>query len=125
MLDHSIVMTKPLPRNASELAINGAKPAFVEPIHVGRPNVVNRERFMQLTADILDRLWLSNNGPLVQEFERKLAAFLGVKHLIAVCNATVGLVIAIRALKLEGEVIVPSYTFVATAHALHWQGITP
>ena len=65
MLDHSVVMTKPLPRNASELAINGAKPAFVEPIHVGRPNVVNRERFMQLTADILDRLWLSNNGPLV------------------------------------------------------------
>jgi dTDP-4-amino-4,6-dideoxygalactose transaminase len=125
MLDHSVVMTKPLPRNASELAINGAKPAFVEPIHVGRPNVVNRERFMQLTADILDRLWLSNNGPLVQEFERKLAAFLGVKHCIAVCNATVGLEIAIRALKFEGEVIVPSYTFVATAHALHWQGITP
>ena len=125
MLDQSTVMAKPLPRNASELAINGAKPAFVEPIHVGRPNVVDRERFLQLTADILDRLWLSNNGPLVQEFERKLAAFLGVKHCVAVCNATVGLEIAIRALKLEGEVIVPSYTFVATAHALHWQGITP
>src|SRR6185503_19472008 len=105
-------------------AINGAKPAFGQPLHVGRPNVVNRERFLQLTTDLLDQLWLSNNGPLVQEFERRLAAFLGVRHCIAVCNATIGLEIAIRALELEGEVIVPSYTFVATAHALYWQGIT-
>ena len=96
MLDQSVVMAKPLPRNVSELAINGAKPAFVAPLHVGRPNVVNRERFLQLTSDLLDRLWLSNNGPLVQEFERRLAAFMGVKHCIAVCNATIGLEIAMQ-----------------------------
>jgi dTDP-4-amino-4,6-dideoxygalactose transaminase len=50
---------------------------------------------------------------------------LGVKHCIAMCNGTVALEIAIRALDLAGEVILPSYTFVATAHALQWQQITP
>ena len=74
---------------------------------------------------MLDRRWFSNNGPLVQEFENKIADFIGVKHAVAMCNATVALEIASRALKLHGEVIVPSYTFVATAHALQWQEITP
>jgi dTDP-4-amino-4,6-dideoxygalactose transaminase len=41
------------------------------------------------------------------------------------CNGTIALEIAVRALGLEGEVIVPSWTFVATAHSLYWQGITP
>jgi len=54
-----------------------------------------------------------------------VAALVGVRHCIAMCNATVGLEIAIRAAGLRGEVIVPSYTFIATAHALQWQGITP
>jgi dTDP-4-amino-4,6-dideoxygalactose transaminase len=61
----------------------------------------------------------------VQEFERKLAARLGVEHCIAICNGTIALEIAIRALDLSGEVIIPSLTFIATAHALQWQGITP
>lgn len=102
-----------------------ARPAFSEPVHVGRPNIVNKERFLQRTQDMLDRRWFSNNGPLVQEFEAAIAKFLGVKHCICVCNATIGLEIAIRAAGLTREVIVPSYTFVATAHALQWQEITP
>ncbi len=101
------------------------KPAFDSPLHVGRPNIANREKFMQRVEGILDRRWLSNNGPVVQEFEAAIASYLGVKHCICVCNATVGLEIAIRAAGLSGEVIVPSYTFVATAHALQWQEITP
>jgi dTDP-4-amino-4,6-dideoxygalactose transaminase len=74
---------------------------------------------------MLDRRWLSNNGPYVQELEGRIADYLGVAHCVAVCNATIGLEIAIRALGLVGEVIVPSLTFVATAHALQWQGIRP
>ena len=74
---------------------------------------------------MLDRVWFTNNGPLVQEFERRIAEISGVKHCVAVCNATVALEIVIRALGLTGEVIVPSFTFVATAHALQWQEITP
>jgi dTDP-4-amino-4,6-dideoxygalactose transaminase len=62
---------------------------------------------------------------MVQELEKRVAEILGVKHAIAMCNATAALEIACRALGLEGEVIVPSYTFIATAHALQWQQITP
>jgi len=112
-------------RSRDDLAINGAAPIFVEPLHVGRPNVGSRETFMRLVGEMFDRRWFSNNGPLVQEFEQRVAQYLGVKHCVAMCNGTIALEIAIRALGLTGEVIVPSYTFVATAHALHWQGITP
>ncbi len=105
--------------------INEAPLAFSDPLHVGRPNIGSPEAFLNLAAKMLERRWLTNNGPLVQELERRLAAFLGVKHCVAMCNGTIALEIAIRALKLTGEVIVPSYTFIATASALHWQGITP
>lgn len=112
-------------RSKADLAINGAPPAFDEPLHVGRPNIGDREAFLQRVNQILDNQWLTNNGPMVQEFEQRIAAHLGVKHCVAMCNGTIALEIAIRALGLEGEVIVPSWTFVATAHALYWQGITP
>jgi dTDP-4-amino-4,6-dideoxygalactose transaminase len=112
-------------RSAKDLAINGAPPAFSELVHVGRPNITNRSGFMRYVNDILDRGWLTNNGPLVQELEHRIESYLGVKHCVAMCNGTIALEIAIRALGLQGEVIIPSYTFVATAHALHWQAITP
>jgi dTDP-4-amino-4,6-dideoxygalactose transaminase len=94
-------------------------------LYVGRPNIGNRERFLQRVNDMLDRRWLSNDGPLLNEFEQRVACITGVKHAIAVCNATAGIELASRALELKGEVIIPSYTFVATAHALQWQEITP
>ncbi|MDB5810996.1 MAG: dTDP-4-dehydro-6-deoxyglucose aminotransferase [Betaproteobacteria bacterium] len=119
-------MTPLKPVNSTDdLAINGAQPLFADPLHVGRPNIGDRPQFLRRTADLLDRRWLSNNGPLVQEFEYKIAAFLGTRHCIAMCNGTIALEIATRALDLKGEVIVPSYTFIATAHALQWQEITP
>ncbi len=94
-------------------------------LYVGRPNLGSREAFLARVNGILDRRWLSNDGPVLQEFERKIASLLGVKHVVALNNATAALEIASKALELQGEVIVPSYTFVATAHALQWQGITP
>ena len=112
-------------RSKADLAINGAPPAFAEPLHVGRPNIGDRATFLQKVNQILDNRWLTNNGPMVQEFEKRIAENLGVKHCVAMCNGTIALEIAIRALGLEGEVIVPSWTFIATAHALYWQGITP
>ncbi len=110
---------------AKQLAILGGSPAFAEPLHVGRPNIGVRQQFMEYADQMFDSRWLSNHGPLVKQFEQELGQFLGVKHCITVCNATVGLEIAIRALGLQGEVIVPAFTFIATAHALQWQGITP
>ena len=112
-------------RSTADLAINGAPPAFTEPLHVGRPNIGDMGQFMHHAEAMFERRWLTNNGPLVQELEQRIAAHLGVRHCVAMCNGTVALEIAIRALGLEGEVIVPSYTFIATAHALHWQAITP
>lgn len=100
-------------------------PLFAEPLHVGRPNIGDRERLFERFADILDRRWLTNDGPYLQAFEQEIKAYLGVKHCIAVCNATIGLQLAIRALGMTGEVIVPSFTFPATVHALHWEGVTP
>jgi dTDP-4-amino-4,6-dideoxygalactose transaminase len=108
-----------------DLAIFGRPPAFSDKLHVGRPNIGNRDRLLARINDMLDRDWLTNNGPYVQQFENKIAEFLGVRHCVAMCNGTVALEIAIRALGLTGEVIVPSFTFVATAHALQWQEITP
>ncbi|MDR0207813.1 MAG: DegT/DnrJ/EryC1/StrS family aminotransferase [Pseudomonas putida] len=112
-------------RSASDLAINGAAPAFEQPLHVGRPNMGEKAAFQKYIDQIFDTRWLSNNGPLVQTLEQRIADHHQVKHCIAMCNGTIALEIAIRALGLTGEVILPSYTFVATAHALHWQEISP
>ncbi|MEI7525470.1 MAG: aminotransferase class I/II-fold pyridoxal phosphate-dependent enzyme [Mariniphaga sp.] len=108
-----------------ELAILGGSKAFSESLHVGRPNIGDRATLLSRINDLLDRRWLTNNGPYVQDFEKRIAKLVGVKHCIVVCNATIGLELAIRALELKGEVIVPSFTFIATAHALKWQEITP
>jgi dTDP-4-amino-4,6-dideoxygalactose transaminase len=110
---------------APDLAIFGRPPAFPEKLHVGRPNLGNRDRLFQRINDMLDRNWLTNDGPYVREFEQRITQFTGARHCVAMCNGTISLEIAIRALGLTGEVIVPSFTFVATAHSLQWQEITP
>ncbi|MDA3925085.1 MAG: DegT/DnrJ/EryC1/StrS family aminotransferase [Kiritimatiellae bacterium] len=99
--------------------------SFKKTLHDGRPNIGDRQKFHQYVDEIFDRRWLTNRGQLVQEFEKELADYLGVKHCVIMCNGTIALEIAIRALNLDGEVIVPSLTFIATAHALQWQQIKP
>ncbi len=98
---------------------------FEQPLHVGAPNIGETELFHQYAEQMFSCRWLTNHGELVMQFERELQDFIGVKHCIAMCNGTVALEIAVRALGLKDEVIVPALTFVATAHALQWQGITP
>lgn len=114
-------MTSPEP----QLALFGAPPAFAEPLHVGRPNIGDRGRLMQRIEEILDRRWLTNDGPCVREFERRICELVGTRACVATCNGTIALEILIRAVGLRDEVIVPSFTFVATAHALQWQEIKP
>jgi dTDP-4-amino-4,6-dideoxygalactose transaminase len=108
-----------------DLAVYGAPPAFNEKLHVGRPNIGDRAKLLERVNNILDNRWLTNDGPYVQEFEQRIADMIGVRHCVAMCNATVALEILIRALELKGEVIVPAFTFIATAHGLQWQQITP
>ena len=112
-------------KTVGDLAIFGGTPTFENALHVGRPNIGDRQKFLERMDDILDKRWLTNGGQYVSEFERKMAELLEVEHCIATCNATIGLEIAIKALGLKGEVIVPSFTFIATAHVLQWLGITP
>lgn len=112
-------------KTIADLAVFGGRPCFGEQLHVGRPNIGDRNRLLERINDLLDRRYLSNGGPFVQEFERRVAETVGVKHCVAMCNGTVALEIAIRASGLAGEVLVPSFTFVATAHSLQWQEITP
>jgi dTDP-4-amino-4,6-dideoxygalactose transaminase len=114
-----------LKTNNGSLAIFGGTPAFPEPLHVGRPNLGDRRAMLRRVNEIFDRRWFTNNGPLVKEFEARIQELVGVKNCVAMCNATIALEIAVRALELRGEVIVPAYTFIATAHALQWQEITP
>jgi dTDP-4-amino-4,6-dideoxygalactose transaminase len=108
-----------------DLAIFSGPPAFHEKLYVGRPNIGSRARLLKRIKTLLDKKWLTNDGPFLKELEQKIAEKLNVRHCVAVCNATVALEIAIRALGLAGEVIIPSFTFIATAHALQWQNITP
>jgi len=112
-------------RSIDDLRIFGGACAFPEVLHVGRPNIGDTEAFIGHARAILDSRWLSNNGPYVQEFERRIAEACEVPYCIATSNATAALEILVHALGLKGEVIVPSFTFIATAHALKWLGIEP
>jgi dTDP-4-amino-4,6-dideoxygalactose transaminase len=112
-------------KNIDDLALFGGTPAFAEKLHVGRPNIGERDRLFERINDILDSRRFTNGGTYVREFECRLADLVGVRHCVALCNGTVALEVAVRALGLTGEVIVPSFTFIATTHALQWQGLTP
>jgi len=83
---------KPQPQ---DLAIFGRPPAFVEPLHLGRPNVGRREHSLERINDMLSRNWLTNERPFVRESEKRIARFVGVRHGIAVCTGPVSLEIAI------------------------------
>ncbi len=106
-------------------ALLGGRPLFGEPIHVGRPNLPDRRRFGELLDCMFENRWFTNYGPLVRVLQSRLQEKLGVRHCIPLCNGTIALELAYRAMGFEGEVIVPSFTFVATAHALQWQRIRP
>ncbi|HXN48161.1 MAG TPA: DegT/DnrJ/EryC1/StrS family aminotransferase [Bryobacteraceae bacterium] len=108
-----------------DCAIFGGPSEFDAPLHVGRPNVGDRGAILERIGAALDRRWLTNDGPNVCEFESRVANLTGVRHCVAVSSGTMALALAARAAGLTGEVIVPSFTFVGTAHALLWLGITP
>jgi dTDP-4-amino-4,6-dideoxygalactose transaminase len=111
--------------SVGDLALFGGTPSFAELLHVGRPNIGDRAELFRRINGVLDRRWLTNRGREVEQFEERVAEITGARHAIAVCNATIGLEIVARALGLTGNVIVPAFTFVASAHALRWVGVDP
>ena len=108
-----------------DLAILGGEPMFSEMLHVGRPNILDPEGLYARIRGAVERKWLSNDGPQVLELEREFAKFLGVKHCVSVANATLGIQLLIEALGIRGKVLMPSFTFIGTAHAVQWQKATP
>jgi dTDP-4-amino-4,6-dideoxy-D-glucose transaminase len=112
-------------RAPGDLALLGGTPAFPRPLTVGRPTPVDRERLFERLGFVLDNEWHSNNGPLCREFETRVADLAGTRHAVATCNATSALQLLLRALGVTGEVVMPSLTFAATAHAAQWLGLTP
>lgn len=95
------------------------------PLYVTRPQLPSLEEFIPSLREIWDSRILTNGGPFHQKFERQLGEYLGVKHVALFANATIGLVTALQALRISGEVITTPYSFVATAHSLLWNGIKP
>jgi dTDP-4-amino-4,6-dideoxygalactose transaminase len=94
-------------------------------IFVTQPDLPSLDEFIPYLQQIWENKILTNGGPFHQQLERELCEYLGVDHLALVTNGTIGLVTALQALRITGEVITTPYSFVATAHSLLWNGITP
>ncbi len=96
-----------------------------KPIFVTQPYLPPLEEFMPYLEQIWDSKIQSNGGPFHQELEEALCGYLGVDHIALFTNGTLALITALQALRVTGEVITTPYTFIATAHSLLWNGITP
>ncbi len=98
---------------------------FDTPIYVTQPYLPPLKELLPYLKNIWNSKWLTNMGKYHQEFESELADYLGVKYICLFANGTLALMTALQALRTTGEVITTPYSFVATTHALHWNGITP
>jgi len=98
---------------------------FPDPIFVTRPSLPPLDSVHRLLEDVWSSANLTNNGPLVTELEERLCSYLNVPHISLVANGSLGLVLALKALRLSGEVITTPFTFVATTQALTWNNLTP
>lgn len=110
---------------SSTLAILGGNPAFSIPRHVGTPFVPQRDLLHASLDEVLDSRRFTNDGPFVLRLEDTLAGLHGVKHVVTMTNATTALQLLFRAFHLAGDVIMPAFSFIATAHAAAWEGLQP
>ena len=96
-----------------------------KPITVTSPLLPNLDEFYELLKEIWDSKWITNNGLFHQMLEGALAEYLNVPYVSLFTNGTLPLITALQALRITGEVITTPYSFVATTHALWWNGIKP
>ncbi len=85
----------------------------------------NKEKLHSYIDKIYETGWVTNNGPLVQEFEKRLEEYLGVKNLVCVANGSIALEMAYTLLKLKGEIVTTPFTFVSTTDTLISKCLTP
>jgi len=96
-----------------------------KPIYVTQPFLPPLEELLPSLEQIWQSRVLTNGGPFHQQFEQALADYLGVAHVSLFANGTLALITALQTLRITGEVITTPYSFAATTHALHWNGIKP
>ena len=94
-------------------------------ITVTSPLLPNLEEFTDSLKEIWESKWITNNGQFHQKLEAALAEYLKVPYVSLFTNGTLPLLTALQALRITGEVITTPYSFVATTHALWWNGIKP
>ncbi len=94
-------------------------------ITVTSPLLPDLEEYNALLQDIWNRKWITNNGYYHRQLEQALADYLGVEYVSLFTNGTLPLITALQALRIQGEVITTPYSFVATTHAIWWNGLTP
>ena len=94
-------------------------------ITVTSPLLPNLDEFHELLQQIWDKKWITNNGSFHKELEVALAEYLKVPYISLFTNGTLPLITALQALRITGEVITTPYSFVATTHAIWWNGIKP
>ena len=94
-------------------------------ITVTSPLLPNLDDFNEMLKQIWTSKWITNNGSFHKQLEKELAAYLKVPYISLFTNGTLPLVTALQALRITGEVITTPYSFVATTHALWWNGIKP
>jgi dTDP-4-amino-4,6-dideoxygalactose transaminase len=105
-------------------AIAGGRPMFEERLPIVSPEGLPGEEFLRDVRKILNSRQLTN-ATFVRQFEEVAEKYVGVPHCVAVSSCTAGLVLTLQALGLQGEVILPSFTFHASAHSLLWNGLKP
>lgn len=113
-------------RSVARPVVPAAAPS--EPLAVARPELPGAEAVLPYLRRIDDARWYSNFGPLLTEFETRLAARFERRTEIVTCaNATQGLTLCLQAMGLPPGSLcaIPAYTFVATAHAVVAAGLTP
>lgn len=94
-------------------------------ITVTSPLLPNLDDFNEMLKQIWESKWITNNGSFHKQLEKELAAYLKVPYISLFTNGTLPLITALQALRITGEVITTPYSFVATTHALWWNGIKP
>lgn len=106
----------------SSLALLGGSPAFPDGVPFVRPPAPPRDAVFAKLGASYDQGMLTN-GPLVRELEAEAARRLGVDHVVAVASCTTGLMLVFRVLGVQGNVVLPSFTFSASAHSVAWNGL--
>jgi dTDP-4-amino-4,6-dideoxygalactose transaminase len=105
-------------------AIDGGQPVFPDGLPLARPAIADPAA-VAAAAGVILASGVLTNGPYVRRLEQRTAEYLGVRHCVAVASCTAGLMLSLRASGLSGDVVLPSFTFSASAHAVAWNGLRP